>query len=450
MVQSTILRSGSLAVLGLGTTGLSCVRYLRQQGYAVTVFDTRTCPPEAERCRQEFPEVQIILGELKAEALQCFDELVVSPGLSIQENPLAALKAAGHSIIGDIELFVRQAQAPIVAITGSNAKSTVTTLLGEMAAEAGVRVAVGGNLGLPALELLAPAVELYVLELSSFQLETTHALQAKVATILNISEDHLDRYTSMQAYHQTKQRIYRNAHSAVYNRKDPLTAPLLPAQVPVQSFASDVPSLGQWGIGTEAGQQWLMHGRDKILAVSQLRIKGQHNALNALAALAIGTLAGLPLAAMQTTLKKFAGLEHRCQEVRTLEAVTYYDDSKGTNVGATVAAIAGLAAAGHSGIVIILGGIGKGQDFAPLTEPIRQHGRAVVLMGVDAPLIAAVLPAEVPVYWMSGMQKAVQCAQQQARPGDAVLLSPACSSFDMFKDYHDRGRQFVQAVEALR
>lgn len=449
-MSQVILRSGIKAVVGLGKTGLSCVRYLKHQGYSVEVHDTRQNPPGLSNLQQEFPEVEVHLGDLEAGRLLKADEVVVSPGLSIQEPALAAVAAAGILLIGDIELFVRAAQAPVIAITGSNAKSTVTSLVGEMAAHAGKRVAVGGNLGLPALDLLQQAdVELYVLELSSFQLETTHSLKACVATILNMSEDHLDRYEGMSDYHKAKHRIYRQCQAAVFNREDALTQPLLPTSVPVSSFGLGQPDLGQWGIRTEQGVRYLAQGIKCLMPVKELPLMGDHNVANVLAALALGYQAGLPVPAMLEALKAFRGLEHRCQHVREVDGVNYYDDSKGTNVGATVAAIEGLGGTIAGKLIVILGGVGKGQDFKPLHDPIMRHVRAVVLMGVDAPAIASCLPQGLIRLHVDSMASAVNAAKSLAVPGDVVLLSPACASFDMFADYHDRGHQFVRAVEAL-
>ncbi len=446
-MTAIIARSGHKVVLGLGHSGVSAVRYLRAQGYAVVAADTREQPPGGELLRREFPDLPMFLGADLDDVLQGAEEIILSPGLSPLDPLLAAARKAGIALIGDIELFARAARAKVVAITGSNAKSTVTTLVGEMARAAGVRVAVGGNLGTPALDLLADEVELYVLELSSFQLETTHTLAAAVACILNMSEDHLDRYGHMQAYHQAKQRIFRHCQAYVVNRDDALTQPLVEASIAHTSFGASRPDLGQYGLLTHEGRLYLARGHELLLAADELLIPGQHNVLNALAALALGEMAGLPMAAMLATLRRFRGLEHRCQLVAEKFALRWYDDSKGTNVGATVAAIEGLGE--RSPLVLILGGLGKGQDFSPLQAPLARHARAVVLIGQDAPLIEAILPPALPRCHAPSMPEAVRQARQLAQPGDAVLLSPACASMDMFKDYHDRGRQFLAAVEGL-
>ncbi len=447
-MANIMTRSGHKLVLGMGKSGLSCVRYLCARGYRVSVADTRAHPPGLDEFVQQYPQLPRQCGGDLQELLLSADEIILSPGLSPQDALLNAVRQAGIPIIGDIELFARAVQAPVVAITGSNAKSTVTTLVAEMAQAAGLRVAVGGNLGTPALDLLAlDKADLYVLELSSFQLETTESLAPVAACILNMSEDHLDRHGSMQAYHQAKQRIFRHTQSCVVNRDDALTYPLVAASVPVTSFGGGRPDLGQYGVCEVAGERQLCRGHEALLAVRELLIPGEHNVLNALAALALGERAGLPMASMLTTLRAFRGLEHRCQCIAEKAQLHWYDDSKGTNVGATVAAIEGLGQ--RARLVVILGGLGKGQDFSPLRAPLQKYARAVVLIGQDAPAIAAILPTDLPRQHASSMSEAVAQARALAVAGDAVLLSPACASMDMFKDYHDRGRQFSAAVAAL-
>ncbi len=447
-MANIMTRSGHKLVLGMGKSGLSSVRYLCARGYRVSVADTRPHPPGLDQLTQEYPQLTYQCGGDLHDLLLTADEIILSPGLSPQDDLLSVARQAGIAIIGDIELFARAVSSPVVAITGSNAKSTVTTLVAEMAQAAGRRTAVGGNLGTPALDLLmADKADLYVLELSSFQLETTETLAPVVACILNVSEDHLDRHGSMQAYHQAKQRIFRHAQSCVVNRDDVLTYPLVAAAVPVTFFGSGRPDLGQYGVCEVAGERHLCRGHEALMPVRELLIPGEHNVLNALAALALGERAGLPLPSMLSALRAFRGLEHRCQCVAEKAQLRWYDDSKGTNVGATVAAIEGLGQ--QSALVVILGGLGKGQDFMPLRAPLQRHARAVVLIGQDALAIEAILPAELPRRHASSMAEAVTQAQALAQAGDAVLLSPACASMDMFKDYHDRGRQFVAAVDAL-
>lgn len=445
-----IQREGLRVVIGLGKTGLSCVRYLRGLGYKVAVNDTRDNPPNLAELQAEFPDVEISLGKLDEHLLLKAHEIIASPGISINEPELVSARLnAGISVIGDIELFCRAVDKPIVAITGSNAKSTVTTLVGLMAENAGINVAVGGNLGTPVLELLNQPADLYVLELSSFQLETTHSLRAAAAVVLNISEDHMDRYANMQEYHKAKHRIYRNCHFYVTNRQDLLTVPLLPDMIPNTSFGLDKPDLNTYGVIREQGTSYLAKGQAKLLATDEMGIFGEHNVANALAALALGEAVNIPMAAMLQTLKAFTGLKHRCQLVSKHQGVAWYNDSKGTNVGATLAAINGLGAAISGKVLLIAGGVGKGQDFSPLSPALAQYGKALILLGEDAEKIDQAVRADIPKVHVSGLVAAVQQAQQLAKEGDAILLSPACASFDMFKHYEDRGEQFVLAVQHL-
>ncbi len=446
-MAGVIQREGLRVVVGLGKTGLSCVRFLRALGYQVAVNDTRLAPPNLAELNAEFPEVEVSLGRLDEALLLRAQEIITSPGISINEPELLSVRVnAGISVIGDIELFCRATTKPIVAITGSNAKSTVTTLVGLMAENAHIKVGVGGNLGTPVLELLDPETELYILELSSFQLETTHSLKAAAAIVLNVSEDHMDRYASMQAYHQAKHRVYRNCQFYITNRQDPLTVPLLPEAIPHTSFGLDAPDLKTYGVIREAGQSYLAKGRQKLLLASEMGIFGEHNIANALAALALGEAVHIPMPVMLQTLKEFKGLPHRCQLVSKHQDVAWYNDSKGTNVGATLAAIDGLGAAITGKVILIAGGVGKGQDFKPLSPALAKYGKAVILIGEDASKIDAAITANVDKVYATTLVDAVQQAQTLASAGDAVLLSPACASFDMFKHYEDRGHQFVSAV----
>jgi UDP-N-acetylmuramoylalanine--D-glutamate ligase len=436
-------------VVGLGKSGMSLVRFLARQGLPFAVVDTRANPPELSTLREQFPQVEVRCGELDVEFLCRASELLVSPGLALATPALQDAARRGVKLSGDIDLFARHAKAPIVAITGSNAKSTVTTLVGEMAAAAGKKVAVGGNLGTPALDLLSDEVELYVLELSSFQLETTEQLNAEVATCLNISEDHMDRYASLAAYHLAKHRIFRGARQVVVNRDDALSRPLIADQVPCWSFGLGKPDFKRFGLLEEDGEKYLAYQFDALLPVRELKIRGAHNQSNALAALALGHAVGLPLAPMLDTLKRFAGLAHRCQWVGERGGAAYYDDSKATNVGAALAAIEGLGADIAGKLVLIAGGDGKGADFSALRAPVAKFCRAVVLLGRDAERLAAALGEAVPLIRVRSLEEAVQRCAAVAEPGDAVLLSPACASLDMFKNFEERGRLFAQAVEAL-
>ena len=436
-------------VVGLGKSGMSLVRFLARQGMRFAVADTRANPPELSALREQFPQVEVRCGELNVEFLCRASELLISPGLAVATPALQEAAKRGVKLSGDIDLFARYAKAPIVAITGSNAKSTVTTLVGEMAAAAGKKVAVGGNLGTPALDLLADDVELYVLELSSFQLETTDQLNAEVATCLNISEDHMDRYSGLPAYHLAKHRIFRGAKQVVVNRDDALSRPLVADQLPCWNFGLGKPDFKRFGLLEEHGEKCLAFQFDALLPVRELKIRGAHNQSNALAALALGHAAGLPFAPMLATLKTFAGLPHRCQWVGEHDGVSYYDDSKATNVGAALAAIDGLGADIAGKLVLIAGGDGKGADFSALRGPVAKFCRAVVLLGRDAERLAVVLDGAAPLVRVNSLQEAVQRCAGLAQAGDAVLLSPACASLDMFNNFEERGRVFALAVEGL-
>tara|TARA_Y100001949_G_scaffold176600_1_gene190730 strand:+ start:7674 stop:9017 length:1344 start_codon:yes stop_codon:yes gene_type:complete len=436
-------------VVGLGKSGMSLVRHLASRGVPFAVADTRANPPELATLKAQYPNIEVHCGELDPQFLSRASELLVSPGLRISMPELQAAAANGVKLSGDIELFAREAKAPIVAITGSNAKSTVTSLVGEMAAAAGRKVAVGGNLGTPALDLLNDDVELYVLELSSFQLEITDQLNAEVATCLNISEDHMDRYDGLPAYHQAKHRIFRGARQVVVNRDDRLSRPLVADDLPTWSFGLGKPDFKGFGLFEESGEKYLAFQFDALMPANQLKMRGAHNHSNALAALALGHAVGLPFEPMLATLRNFAGLAHRCQWVAERKGVTYYDDSKATNVGAALAAIDGLGSDITGELVLIAGGDGKGADFSALHSPVSHQCRAVVLLGRDAEQLAAALEGAAPIHRVPTLQDAVQLAAKLAQPGDAVLLSPACASLDMFENFEDRGRQFAAAVGAL-
>jgi len=436
-------------VVGLGKSGMSLVRFLVRQGVRFAVVDTRANPPELAALMAQFPQIEVRCGALDVDFLCRADELYVSPGLALATPALQAAAERGVRLSGDIELFARHAKAPIVAITGSNAKSTVTTLVGEMARAAGRHVAVGGNLGTPALDLLDDGVDLYVLELSSFQLEATEQLNAAVATCLNVSEDHMDRYTDLQAYYLAKHRIFRGAAQVVVNRDDALSRPLAADRLPCWTFGLDTPDFKGFGLLEANGEMHLAFQFEPLLPVRELKIRGAHNQANALAALALGHAVGLPFAPMLETLRAFPGLPHRCQWLRELRGVGYYDDSKATNVGAALAAIGGLGADIAGQLVLIAGGDGKGAAFSSLRQPVAKYCRAVVLLGRDAERIAAELEGSVPLIRVATLDEAVARAAELAGAGDAVLLSPACASLDMFRSFEERGRLFAQAVEAL-
>ena len=445
-----IQRGGLKVVAGLGISGVAAVKFLYEQGYRVAVTDSRELPPGHDQIPTE---VASYFGELNQELLLQADGIVISPALDPRLPEIQAAVAQGIPVVSEIQILRRATDAPIVAITGSNAKSTVTTLLGLMAVNAGKNVAVGGNLGRPALDLLKDQAELYILELSSFQLETTSNLNAEVAVILNMSEDHLDRHGDMFGYHTAKHRIFQGVKQVVYNRDDSLTRPLVPDQTPMQSFGLNAPDLNQYGIlRDDQNNMWLARGRERLINSRDLYIQGTHNLANALACLALGEAIGLPLDAMLASLKTFKGLEHRCEFVQEIDQVRYYNDSKGTNIGASLAAIEGLGQAieMHQGkLVMILGGQAKGQDFKALREAITQYVKTVVLIGEDAELIRNAIEGCAELLFAESLQQAVSICQQQAQRNDVVLLSPACASFDMFKGYEQRGHQFVALVNAL-
>lgn len=458
--EENALKSGSRTlIVGMGASGLSCARFLHRRGESFALLDSRAEPPALQQLRDEMPEVQAFCGGFDVPVMHAAQRIVLSPGISLREPSIAAAAQRGAEIFGDIELFARHADAPVVAITGSNGKSTVTALVGEMASAAGLSVKVGGNIGTPALDLLSgekDQTDYYVLELSSFQLETTQSLNAYAAVVLNISPDHMDRYRNVDEYAAAKQAIYQGDGVLVVNRDDPKVMAMAVAiqqQAPqrrVIRFGLQPPLDGEFGISNVAGddgdEQWLAFGATRLLDTRQLRIAGKHNQANALAALALGDAMRLPMNETLNVLREFPGLPHRTQWVANLNEVNWYNDSKGTNVGATVAAVAGMP--GEK--VLIAGGDGKGADFSPLKDMAIHHNvKAVVLIGRDGPAIAKALDAVVPVSYATDMLDAVNQAHAVAQPGDCVLLSPACASFDMFSNYVERGKVFEQAVRRL-
>lgn len=432
-------------VVGLGKTGLSCVHYLLRQGYKVAVTDSRANPPGSEELKRDFPHLPLSLNGFDAAMIAAANELIVSPGVSLKEPLVSKQIKHGTPAIGDIELFARTVKAPVIGITGTNGKSTVTTLVGEMAKAAGKEVKVGGNLGTPALDLLDERANLYVLELSSFQLETTSSLNMTTAVVLNISPDHLDRYADMQEYIAAKQKIYQQCQIPVINRDDPISYSGLKNLANVISFGMSEPAEKQFGIR----ENYLAFGEKKLLAISELKIKGKHQQANALAALALGYAAGLPMSAMVETLKIFSGLAHRCQWISNINDVDWYNDSKGTNVYSSLAAIEGLGNVITGKLILIAGGLGKQQDFSPLHNPVQQYVREVILIGQDARLIADALQNTVPLKFAKDLEEAVQLSKKIAQAGDAVLLSPACASFDMFQNFEHRGQVFMDCVRKM-
>ena len=452
------LRDKSVLVLGLGETGLSLARWLVAQGARVRVADSRELPPAFATLRVELPQVEIYCGVFRDETFSNIDLIAASPGVPLADPFVARAAARGIPVVGDVELFAQQLAAnsyqltaKVVAITGANGKTTVTSMVGAMCRAAGLDTEVAGNISPAVLDVLLQRggrqPDIWVLELSSFQLETTLSLNADAATVLNVSEDHLDRYADMGAYAAAKARIFRGAGAQVLNRDDVYSQGMkLPGRKCV-SFGLNSPSaFNDWGIERSGGDMWLVQGPLRIMNANELQVAGLHNVANALAALALCRSIGLPLAPLLGALRTFKGLPHRMEQVAEVGGVTYYDDSKGTNVGATVAALRGL----DKKSVLIAGGDGKGQDFAPLKPVVAQYARAVVLIGRDADRIAEALEGcGMPVVHAGDMADAVRQSAALAQPGDAVLLSPACASFDMFRNYAHRAEVFVGAVHEL-
>ncbi|MDT8451496.1 MAG: UDP-N-acetylmuramoyl-L-alanine--D-glutamate ligase [Gammaproteobacteria bacterium] len=429
-------------VVGLGVTGLSVVRYLRRLGERVVVVDSRDLPPGMNELKEKYPDVELYTGKFKSALFTSARRIVVSPGVSMSEPALKKAKEQGVEIAGDIDLFAHEVTAPVVGITGSNGKSTVTTLLAEMAKCAGIDVAIGGNIGTPVLEIVDDNYELYVLELSSFQLDTLQSLPMEVAVVLNISPDHMDRYDDLNSYVMSKHEIYRNAKTCVVNRDDELAGNQTFACAHTVGFSLKQPGNNDFGLCEYEGVSWLCRGTERVLSVDEIKVKGAHNIANVLAALALGTVLTIPDRFMVEAIKNFSGLEHRTQWVIEKHGVNWFNDSKGTNVGASIAAIEGLPGK-H---VLIAGGDGKGADFSPLATVAAQHLRAVVLIGRDAEKIGAVLNGLVPVVYAADMDEAVIKAANLAQAGDNVLLSPACASFDMYRNFEHRGQVFMEAV----
>ena len=450
-MSPTPSKPSSAVIVGLGRTGLSCARYLHALGWKTAVTDTRAQPPELASLRQLDPKILVSVGGLDTRLLDDAVSVVASPGVPLNAPFFMEARRRGLEIVGDIELFARAVDAPVAGITGTNGKSTVTTLVGRMAARAGIKVRVGGNLGEPALDLLTTAradvepTQLYVLELSSFQLEATSSLDLKAATVLNVTSDHLDRHESIADYAIAKARIFARCDTAVINLDDPLVVAMPRPGQRTLGFSLRATIGADYAVATHQGEWWLTRHGDALMPVSGMKINGLHNAANALASLALGEALGLPMAAMLAELAEFPGLPHRAQWVAAVNGVTYINDSKGTNVGATIAAVGGLAGP----LVIIAGGDGKNQDFAPLADAFRGKVRHAVLIGRDAAAVARALHGVSSTEICASLEEAVKAASRAARPGDTVLLSPACASLDMFRDYTHRGAVFTQAVKEL-
>ena len=431
-------------VVGLGKTGLSCVEHLSAKGVVVSVVDSRATPPALDALRERFPRTQVRCGGFDPQCFEGAELIVASPGVPLREAPIAAAAARGVPVIGDIELFARAVDAPVVAVTGSNGKSTVASMVGEMARRAGIAVQAGANLGEPALSLLGRGAELYVLELSSFQLERTFSLRPAAAVVLNVAPDHMDRYRSIDEYADTKRRIYDGASVAVVNLGDPRVRSMVAPLRPRIAFSLHEPEEGDFGVSGIGDGAWLAFGKERLMRADRLPLAGSHNLANALAALALGYSVGLPFPPMLEALRAFHGLAHRCELVADRSGVRWYNDSKATNVGATLAAIEGLGP--EEALVLIAGGEGKGADFSTLRPAVAAHVRAVVLFGRDAPLLERALRGAAPLHRSADLREAVECAGRLVSDGGRVLFSPACASFDMFDDYRARGRAFTRLV----
>lgn len=438
-------------VAGLGLTGESVLRYMRACGERLWAFDTRE-NLDLSGLKQRYPDVTFALGQLPKAWFKQIKRVILSPGIARSEPWVAQLAQAGAEIIGDIELFARSVSVPVIAITGSNGKSSVTTLVTECLRAAGYRVAMGGNIGIAALDLLLDDrdYEVFVLELSSFQLETTYSLHSASAVVLNISEDHMDRYPHLQAYMQAKAMIYQDTELAVVPRGYEEGLWLTQA-TPRVYFGLNAPQSSQeYGVIMRNQQAWLARGQQALLPVASMRLNAPHHQLNALAALALCQPFEVPVAVFEQVLAGFSGLAHRTQWVASHQDVVWIDDSKGTNVGATLAAIESFGSQLVEGrrLIVLAGGVGKEADFTPLAPALARYARALLLYGRDAPLIAQAVNGAVALEQVDTLFEAIDRAAALAQPGDIVLFSPACASFDQFKNYQDRGEQFAQAVKA--
>ena len=430
-----------IAILGWGLSGLACIDFLAQSEKQLTIFDVQSKPPPIQ-----FPHCKLIFKQtdfLDPTCLIHFDRIILSPGISKAFPAIAAAVDLGIPLDSEIELFAKAAQAPVVAITGSNGKSTVTTWLGEMAKACGIKVAVGGNLGPAALQLLSDDIELYILELSSFQLETTASLKPRVACILNVSPDHLDRYPSFEAYRQAKLRIFQGAKQGVFNRDQPE----IKVDLPGVNFGLDHPRSQSYGLITQNQRSYLAFGEQILCPTTDLQVLGRHNIENALATLALAQLCHFPQAACLAALKTFTGLSHRCEKVAEVDEILWINDSKATNVQATVAALTGLAECLSGSWILIAGGRSKGSDFSLLKEPVQRHARMVILFGEAACELETALAGVVQIQRCASLEEAVCFARDLVQPKEGVLFSPACASFDQFENFKVRGDRFKTLVQ---
>ncbi len=439
-------RAGAVTlVLGMGGTGVSCARFLAAHGARAIFADTRAMPPGAAAIRAALPAAEILPAGPPAVVPPGVDRILVSPGVDLRLPVLADARRRGVPVLSDIDLFVAAAAAPITAITGSNGKSTVTSMVGAMLKGAGARAAVGGNLGTPALELLAPGASHYVLELSSFQLERSAPIPAAAAVVLNITPDHLDMHGDLAAYTSAKARIYARCALAVVNRDLPELVALVPAGTPTLGFGLKVPTGQDFGVLVRDGRDWLARGREPLLPVAELPVSGRHNISNALAALALCSVSGPDVYDLLPGLRGYQPLPHRVALVARQNGVTWIDDSKATNVGAAVTSIGSV----DGPLVLIAGGDGKGASFEALAAALQGRECAAVLLGRDRDVLAGALAGVCPVQRVADMPAAVRAAASLAKPGWTVLLAPACSSLDMYSDYGARGTAFSTAVLAL-
>lgn len=439
-------------VVGLGKTGLSCVRFLVERDVDVAVTDSRENPAELVNLKNQYPDVAVFVGGLNEQAIDSADVLIMSPGVSIKTPVIAAAMESNKKVLGDVEVFALCTHKPVIAITGSNGKSTVTSLLGEMARVAKRRVVVAGNIGLPVLDTINDddATDLYVLELSSFQLETTYSLNPVASAILNITEDHMDRYASFTDYQSAKARIAHGNGALIVNRDEQVVCDLdatLDGSRKRYTYSTLLPATEiDFGVMQHQAETWLAKGEQALIPISALKIKGNHNVSNVLAALALGTVANLPMPAMLEAIQQFPGLPHRTQWVAEKNNIVWFNDSKATNVGATVAAVKGLA---DYQLILLMGGQGKGQNFSELAQVFNGIVKHIFLFGEDAQRIADGLDGVVTHSFVKDLKQAVHEANQLAVAGDAVLLSPACASFDMFNGYDHRGQVFMKLVHEV-
>ncbi|MBO9470476.1 UDP-N-acetylmuramoyl-L-alanine--D-glutamate ligase [Endozoicomonas sp. G2_2] len=437
------LAHAAVLVVGCGLSGVSAARFAVACGARVRVVDSRDVPPGAEALHRDCPQASLIVGEFSPAVLEGMTHIVVSPGVDLREPLIAAARERGMDVIGDIEWFARVVNAPVVAITGSNGKSTVTAWVGEIARAAGLKVAVGGNFGTPALDMLADDIELYVLELSSFQLELTESLAARAATVLNVSADHIDRHGDIEHYAALKARIFHGSQVAVVNADDARVAAMPTDSATVLRFGHTADA--DYRLIDAEGETALARGEHAWLACHTLRLAGRHNHANALAAWALAEAAGIDEAAIREGLQAFAGLPHRCQTVADIRGVRWINDSKGTNLGALMASLAGMT----TPVVLLAGGQAKGADFTPLGPLAADKARAVIVFGQDREKLAVAVTDHAPVHRVETLREAVAEAANIAEHGDTVLFSPGCASFDQFDNYVHRGESFVAAVQEL-